>query len=101
MQLPLFLLVDLLHTRRFEQRVAALGRVRLEKRALIEVGSTDVNILLWDVVQCKLFGLLALLGSIFCQLNTKKEQSLFVMLNRHSYIDPTTTAFLLWCTPLV
>lgn len=72
MQLPLFLLVDLLHTSRFEQLIAALGRVRLEKRALVDVGSTDVNILLWDVIHCKFFGLLTLLGSIFCQLNTTK-----------------------------
>lgn len=52
MQVPLLLLVNLFHTSCFEQCVAMFRRVRLEERALIQVGSTDVDVLLGDVVHC-------------------------------------------------
>lgn len=50
MQLPFLLFVDLLYTSCFEQCVAVFGRVRLEERAFLKVGPTDVNILLGDVI---------------------------------------------------
>ncbi|KAA8580722.1 hypothetical protein FQN60_013680 [Etheostoma spectabile] len=50
MQLPLLLLFDLLHTGCFEQSVATFWRVGLEERALIQIGPTDVNVLLRDVI---------------------------------------------------
>lgn len=68
MQLLLLLLVDLLHSCCFEQCIALFRRVRLEKRALIQVGATDVDVLLWDVVQRQPICLLTFLGSILCQL---------------------------------
>lgn len=73
MQLPLLLFVDLLHTSCFQQCIAAFRRVRLEERAFIEVGSTDVDVLLRDIVHRQLLCLLALLGSILSQLERKRQ----------------------------
>lgn len=72
MQLPLLLLVDLLHTGLFEQCVATFRRVRLEEWSLLQVGSTDVDVLLGDVVHGELLRLLVLLGSILSQLERTK-----------------------------
>lgn len=71
MELPLLFLVDLLHPRRFEQRVPAFWRVRLEEGALVQVGAADVDVLLGDVVHRQLLGLGALLGTVLGQLKRR------------------------------
>lgn len=72
-QLPLLLLINLLHTGCFEQRVPTFRWVRLEEGAFLQVGSTDVDVLLWDVIHRELLSLLALLGSILSQLEKAKH----------------------------
>lgn len=73
-QLPLLLLVDLLHAGRFEQSVALLGRVGLQEGAALQAGLAHLaHVLLGDVVHRQLLGLLALLGAVLCQLQTEEE----------------------------
>jgi len=82
MQLPLLLLVDLLHASCFEQCIAAFRWIRLEERALIQVGSTDVDVLLRDVVYRQSIRFLAFLGSILCQLKQRRQPCSTVALGK-------------------
>lgn len=72
MQLPFLLLVNLLYTGCFEQCVAAFRRVRLKERAFLKVSSTDVDVMLRDVVHCQPLCLVTLLGSILSELERKR-----------------------------
>lgn len=57
-QLPLLLLVDLLHPHGFQQRTSLLGRVGLEEEAVLQVHIADVDVIVRDVFNSELVGLL-------------------------------------------
>lgn len=73
-QLPLLLLIDLLYAGRFEQHVPPLGRIRVEEGTIIQVGPTDVNLILRDVIHRQSLCLLTLLGTVLGQLGWKQRR---------------------------
>lgn len=58
MQLPLLLLVNFLDAGGLEERMPPFGRVRLQEGAVVYVDAAQVNLILGDVVQRQLVGLL-------------------------------------------
>lgn len=51
-QLPFLLLLDLLNPGSFEECIAAFRWVRLKEGTFVQVCPADVDVLLWDVVNC-------------------------------------------------
>lgn len=63
-QLPLLLLVNLLHAHGFEQRPPLFGGVGLEEEAVLQVHVADVDVVIGDVLDSELVGLLRLLCAV-------------------------------------
>lgn len=74
-QLPLLLLVNLLHPNSFEQCTPLLGWVGLEEKAILQVHIADVNVIVRDVLNGELVGFLRFLCAIHGELRAKHGQS--------------------------
>lgn len=73
-QLALLLFVYLLDAGGLEERVSPLGRVRLQEGAVVHVHAAQVDLVLGDVVQRQLIGLLRLLSTVLRKLGGRKEE---------------------------
>lgn len=74
-QLPLLLLVNLLHPNGFEQCTPFLGWIGLEEKAILQVHVADVDIVVRDVFNSELVGFLRFLRAVHGELRAKHGQS--------------------------
>lgn len=73
MQLMLLIFIDFLHASGFEDGVSSLRGVGMQERAIIQVYSTEVNFILWNVIDSQPVSLFGHLGTIFGKLPQEKD----------------------------